>query len=84
MARATPDFASTHTITHTNPTGPAIIGITESSIENQYYTALHITGTDTYRSMVLISNTGAHVTRVARGRYSASGQQNATPSGQKT
>ena len=61
MARTTPDFASTHTITHTNPTGPAVIGITESSTGNQYYTVLYITGADTNRIMILISNTGAHV-----------------------
>ena len=61
MARTALDFASTHTITHTNPTGPAVIGITASSTGNQYYSALRITGADTYRSMVLISNTGAHV-----------------------
>jgi hypothetical protein len=38
MARKTLDFVSTHTITHTNPTSPTFIGITASSIGNQYYT----------------------------------------------
>ena len=61
MTRTAPDFVSTHTIVHTNPTGRAVIGITASSNGNQYYTALCITGADTYRIMVLISDTGAHV-----------------------
>ena len=42
MTRTAPDFVSTHTIAHTNPTGRAVIGIAASSIGNQYYTALHI------------------------------------------
>ena len=61
MARTAPDFVSAHTIAHTNPTGRAVIGITAFSTGNQYYSALRITGADMYRSMVLISNTGAHV-----------------------
>ena len=65
MARKALDFVSTHTITHTNPTGPAVIGITASSIGNQYYTVLYITGADSHRSIVLISNTGARARRAA-------------------
>ena len=42
MARTAPDFVSTHTIVHTNPTGRAVIGITAFSTGNQYYTALRI------------------------------------------
>ena len=60
MARTAPDFVSTHTIAHTNPTGRAVIGITASSIGNQYYTSAHHDA-DTHHSIVLISNTGAHV-----------------------
>ena len=66
MARKALDFVSTHTITHTNPTGPAVIGITASSIGNQYYAVLYITGADSHRSLVLISNTGARATRGRR------------------
>ena len=65
MARKALDFVSTHTITHTNPTGPAVIGITASSIGNQYYAVLYITGADSHRSLVLISNTGARARRAA-------------------
>ena len=65
MARKALDFVSTHTITHTNPTGPAVIGITASSVGNQYYTVLYITGADSHRSIVLISNTGARARRAA-------------------
>ena len=65
MPRKALDFVSTHTITHTNPTGPAVIGITASSIGNQYYTVLYITGADSHRSIVLISNTGARARRAA-------------------
>ena len=65
MPRKALDFVSTYTITHTNPTGPAVIGITASSIGNRYYTVLYITGVDSHRSIVLISNTGARARRAA-------------------
>ena len=54
------------TVKVTNPTGPAVIGITASSIGNQYYAVLYITGADSHRSLVLISNTGARATRGRR------------------